>query len=46
MSTDSGVMCADSCYSSVSCLFKWRDGAFDSDMTWHGLDSEDESSGQ
>ena len=46
MSTNNAVMCAESSYSSVCCLSKWRNGAFDSDMTWHGLDSEDESSEQ
>jgi len=43
MSTDNVVMCAGLSYSSVHCLFKWRDGAFDSDMTWWGLGSDDES---
>lgn len=43
MSTDNTVMCAGSSYSSVHCLFKWRDGGFDSDMTWQGLGSEGES---
>jgi hypothetical protein len=42
MSTDNVVICAGLSYSSVHCLFKWRDGAFDSDLTWQGLGSEDE----